>query len=147
MWNNIYTWNCYHELSINLRCYIFFIKILFIYFQREGKGSRKRGKHQCVVAFHAPPTGDLACNPGMCPDWESNCDPLVHRPALNPLSYTSQGRCYIFNFCFCWLLGNLQPSIGFLRIIFIFLLPLCPSKTERYQNVYQHFIFTLRSIF
>ena len=19
-----------------------------------------------------PPTGDLACNPGMCPDWESN---------------------------------------------------------------------------
>ena len=21
---------------------------------------------------HALPTGDLACNPGMCPDWESN---------------------------------------------------------------------------
>ena len=25
-----------------------------------------------MIAFHAPPTGDLACNPGMCPNWESN---------------------------------------------------------------------------
>ena len=38
-----------------------------------------------------PLTGDLASNPGMCPDWESNHDPLIHRPVLNPLSYTSQG--------------------------------------------------------
>ena len=46
----------------------------FIYFQREGKGGKKgeREKHQRVVASHVPPTGDLACNPGMCPDWESN---------------------------------------------------------------------------
>ena len=34
---------------------------------------RERGeKHQCVVVSHAPPTGDMACNPGMCPEWESN---------------------------------------------------------------------------
>ena len=26
----------------------------------------------CVVASHTPTTGDLAHNPGMCPDWESN---------------------------------------------------------------------------
>ena len=25
-----------------------------------------------MFASHVPPTGDLACNPGMCPDWESN---------------------------------------------------------------------------
>ena len=25
-----------------------------------------------MVASHAPPTGDLAHNPGMCPDWEWN---------------------------------------------------------------------------
>ena len=36
----------------------------------------KRGKHQCVVASHAPPTGDLAHSPGMCPDWESNQQPF-----------------------------------------------------------------------
>ena len=37
---------------------------------------RKREKHQCVVASQAPPTGHLACNPGMCPDWESNWLPF-----------------------------------------------------------------------
>ena len=73
-----------------------FFKVLFpslIYFKREGK-ERRGEKHQCVVASHAPPTGDLAHNPDKCPDWESNRqtgDPLVPRPMLNPLSYTSQG--------------------------------------------------------
>ena len=32
---------------------------------------REGGKHQCVVAFCMPPTGDLASNPDMCPDRES----------------------------------------------------------------------------
>ena len=50
----------------------FLLKILFIYFQREGKGGREGEKHQCVVASRAPSVGDMARNPGMCPDWESN---------------------------------------------------------------------------
>ena len=29
-----------------------------------------------MVASHVPPTGDLACNPGMCPDWELNQQPF-----------------------------------------------------------------------
>ena len=29
-------------------------------------------KEQCVVVSHLPPTGDLACKPRTCPDWESN---------------------------------------------------------------------------
>ena len=46
-----------------------FKKKLFL----EWKGvEREGGKHQCVVASHTPPTGDLACNPGMCPDREWN---------------------------------------------------------------------------
>ena len=40
--------------------------------QREREGERGGEKYQCVVASRMPPTGDLACNPGMCPDWESN---------------------------------------------------------------------------
>ena len=28
------------------------------------------------VASHAPPTGDLARNPGLCPEWESNQRPF-----------------------------------------------------------------------
>ena len=46
-------------------------KILFIYFYREGKGGRKRERGtSCVVASQAPPTGHLACDPGMGPAWE-----------------------------------------------------------------------------
>ena len=63
----------YLELSIIL----FFLKILFIYFrQREKEGEREGGKHQCVVASCVPLTGDLAYNPGKCPDWESNQQPF-----------------------------------------------------------------------
>ena len=29
-----------------------------------------------MVASHAAPAEDLACNPGMCPDWESNQRPF-----------------------------------------------------------------------
>ena len=45
---------------------------LFIFREKRREGERGGEKHQCVVASRAPPTGDLACNPGMCPDWESN---------------------------------------------------------------------------
>ena len=40
------------------------------------EGEREGEKHQCVVASGAAPTGDLACNPGMCPDWKSNQQPF-----------------------------------------------------------------------
>ena len=44
--------------------------------ERGREGEREEEKHQCVVASHTPPTGDLACKPGMCPDWESNQQPF-----------------------------------------------------------------------
>ena len=40
------------------------------------KEEREGEKHQCVVAFPVPPTGDLACSPGMCPNWELNQQPF-----------------------------------------------------------------------
>ena len=43
---------------------------LFIFRQRGREGEREGEKPQCVVASHTPPAGDLACNPGVCPDWE-----------------------------------------------------------------------------
>ena len=54
-------------------------------------GEREGEKHQCAVASYVASTGDLARNPGMCPDWESNWQPFGLQPELNPLSYTSQG--------------------------------------------------------
>ena len=54
--------------------FIFFKKrfYLFIFRERAKEGERKGEKHQCVVVSHVPPTRDMACNPGMCPDWELN---------------------------------------------------------------------------
>ena len=60
----------------------FFKRILFIYFQREEKGGRETSMARdtwighLLVASRMPPTGDLAHNPGMCPDWESNQQPF-----------------------------------------------------------------------
>ena len=69
----------------------FLKKILCLCIFRKKEGDREGEKHQCVVASCIPPTGDLAHNPGMCPDWKQNQDPLVRRPVLNPWSHTSQG--------------------------------------------------------
>ena len=49
---------------------------LSIFKERGREGEREGEKHQYVVASHAPPTGDLALNPGMCPDWESDQRPF-----------------------------------------------------------------------
>ena len=44
----------------------------YLFWERGREGEREGEKHQHAVASHTPPTGDLARNPGMCPDWESN---------------------------------------------------------------------------
>ena len=67
-----------HEaVNIFYLIYCYFLNILFIQRGRKGRergreGEREAEKHQCVVVSHMPPTGDLALNPGMCPDWELN---------------------------------------------------------------------------
>ena len=55
--------------------FICFLKILLV-LEQEREGEREVEKHQCVVASCAPPTGDLASNPGMSPDWKSNQQPF-----------------------------------------------------------------------
>ena len=80
-------------------------------------------KHQSVVASHMAPTGDLAHNPGMCPDWELNQRPFGSQPTLNLLSYTSQGEVKVFSashalwsfhilFCEKWAQENSQWDPG-----------------------------------
>ena len=57
--------------------YLFFKDFyLFTFRERGREGDREAEKHQCVVASCVPPTRDLAHNPGMFPDWESNRRPF-----------------------------------------------------------------------
>ena len=52
----------------------YFLKdFIYLFLEKgEGTGEREGEKHQCVVAFSESRTGDLAHNPGMCPDLELN---------------------------------------------------------------------------
>ena len=81
---------------IILFCTLFLLLLLFRflnYFYREGKEGRKRGRETSMCGcLSCTPTGDPACNPGMCPDWESNWQPFglqahaqsteLHKPGL-----------------------------------------------------------------
>ena len=58
------------------------------------EGEREGEKHQCVVASRAPPTGDLACNPGMCPDWEWNKQPLSSQAGAQSTEPQQPGQPY-----------------------------------------------------
>ena len=61
----------------------FFFKDFIYLFLERGKGREKERERNInvreihrLVASRAPPTEDLACNPAMWPDWESNWKPF-----------------------------------------------------------------------
>ena len=46
--------------------------VIYLFIEKGMEGGKEGEKHQCGVASHMPLTGNLACNPDMCPDWELN---------------------------------------------------------------------------
>ena len=44
--------------------------------ERGGDGERQRERNIDQMPLTGALMGDLACNPGMCPDWESNQQPF-----------------------------------------------------------------------
>ena len=70
--------------SMSVKVYIFItiywpdiFKKDFIYlFLERGEEREKEREKNIHAVSHAPPTWDLAHNPGMCPDWESNWWPF-----------------------------------------------------------------------
>ena len=72
----------------------YFCLSLFFFFMRGGE--RKGEKHQCVVPCHMPRTGDLAHNPGMCPDWELNWQPFGSQTSAQSTELHQPGQCFVF---------------------------------------------------
>ena len=65
-----------HSLRPGLFCLrhlLHFLKRFYLFIFRERE---REGKHQCVAACRVLHTGDLVCNLGTCPDWESNWWPF-----------------------------------------------------------------------
>ena len=68
-----------------------------MYFRERGReGDREREKHQCVVASHMPPTGDLVRNPGMCSDWELNQQPVGSKASTHATEPPARIKYTIF---------------------------------------------------
>ena len=79
---------CVWLTHVNYTSFFFFFTdfiYLFIFSERGREGEREGEKHQCVVASHTPPTGDLATTQACALPGNQTCHPLVLRLALNPL--------------------------------------------------------------
>ena len=85
-----------------LTFFIYFILRLYLCIFREGerKGEREGDKHQCVVASHALPIEDLACNPGMCPDWELSQWPFGSQASTQSTEPHQPGLLSLFKFIY-----------------------------------------------
>ena len=70
---------------------------LFTFRERKMEGEREGEKHWCGGDNsdwlpHTPPTGDLACNPGRCPDWELNWWPIGSEAGTQPTESHQPGQ-------------------------------------------------------
>ena len=91
--NKITEWVAYKQSQ----CISFFKKRFYLSILGRGReGERERGKHHCVVASHVPLVGDLACNPGMCPDWELNRWPFGSQAGTQSTEPHQPGQMYFF---------------------------------------------------
>ena len=60
------------------------------------EGEREGETHQCAVASRTPPIGDLAHNPGMYPDWESNQQPFGSQVGAQSTEPHQPGLIFLF---------------------------------------------------
>ena len=75
----------------------FFKDLIYLFLQR-GEGREKERKKNIIVwsPLTCPLLGTWPATQACALTGNRTSDPLVHRPALNPLSHTSQGRTSLF---------------------------------------------------
>ena len=74
-----------------LNYYLFFFKILFIVRERGGEREIEWEKHHVWLPLTRPLLGTWPTTQTCALTGNQTSNPLLHRPALNPLSHTSQG--------------------------------------------------------
>ena len=76
-------------LPFVLNIWTFFKDFIYLFLEREGREKQRERninvweKHQ-LIASHMPPVGDLALNPGVCPDGELNQWPFSLQDDVRP---------------------------------------------------------------
>ena len=73
---------------------------IYLFLERGREGEREEEKHQCVAVSCTPPTGDLAHNQGMCPDWELNWWPFGSQVCAQSTEPHQPGQSLCFNLTF-----------------------------------------------
>ena len=82
---------------INVESKTFFKKDFTYLFLERGEG-RKRGRETSMRGcLSHTPTGHLTCNPGMCPDWESNQWPFGSQASTQSTEPQQPGQNIILN--------------------------------------------------
>ena len=117
--------------------FFFFLRSYLFLERGEGREKGREGEEHWLVASRTPQTAHLARNPGLCPDQESNWQPLGLQPS--PQGHTSQGcrllgssrsdRCEVLPHCgfdshfsdvehlFTSLLATCMPSVSYLDLL------------------------------
>ena len=91
---------CFFPYFVFTQNIFYFFKDYIYLFLEEGR-EEEREKHQCVIVSCALSTGDLACNPGMCPGWESNQRPFGSQAGTQS-TMPQQGADYLLKVYSCW---------------------------------------------
>ena len=76
----------------------FFKDFIYLIFRERGREGDREGEKYQMVASHMPPTGDLVCNPGMCPDWELNWPPFSSQADAQSTEAHQPGSVVMFLF-------------------------------------------------
>ena len=104
-------------VAVLLRSNFFFFFLRFNLLLGRGEGREKERERNISVPeihqlapFCTPPSGDPAYIPGMCPGWELNLQPLVHRLVQNPPRHIIQSRSNVFE-------TNLSFSVSLVHVL------------------------------
>ena len=86
-----------------------------------------------MAASHTPPTRDLACNSGMCPDWESNQWHFSSQAGAQSTERHWPGQKYFYlshQIIHRWYILSLSGQPGLSQVLhkLIFILPISPPS-------------------
>ena len=71
--------------------FLFFKDFIYLILEREGREKERERNINVWLPLVHPPTGTWLTTQACALTGNRTSDPGVHRPALNPLSHTSQG--------------------------------------------------------
>ena len=80
--------NCSH-------CCFFLKDFIYLFLERRKRRKKERERNSDWLPL-TPPHGDLDCNPGMCPDWESNQWPFGLQAGIQSTEPNEPGLFTLF---------------------------------------------------